>query len=181
MAAASEKSTTKTLARNDEEDIRLHKASKRVSFASIRQPIPLSYLLGVQTDSFDWLVGNERWKKHVEKDEENDTFTTPHTSGLAEVFDEISPIGNFADTMELAFSDPYFEEPLHTWQECKDQGYTYSAPLYVNAEFTNMDTGEIKSQTVFMGDFPLQTPHGSFIIGGSERVIVSQLVRSPGV
>ncbi|MBQ5557708.1 MAG: DNA-directed RNA polymerase subunit beta [Aeriscardovia sp.] len=181
MAAASEKSTTKTFARNNEEDIKLHKTSRRVNFASIREPIPLPYLLGVQTDSFDWLVGNERWKKRVEYDKKNGTFTTPHTSGLAEVFDEISPIRNFADTMELAFSDPYFEEPLHTWQECKDQGYTYSAPLYVNAEFTNMDTGEIKSQTVFMGDFPLQTPHGTFIIGGSERVIVSQLVRSPGV
>ena len=66
-------------------------------------------------------------------------------------------------------------------QECKEKDYTYSAPLYVNAEFENGDTGEIKSQTVFMGDFPLQTPHGTFIIGGTERVIVSQLVRSPGV
>ncbi|MBR3359517.1 MAG: DNA-directed RNA polymerase subunit beta [Aeriscardovia sp.] len=181
MAAASEKSTTKTFARNDEEDIKLHKASRRVNFASIREPIQLPYLLGVQTDSFDWLVGNERWKARVADDEKNGTFTTPHTSGLAEVFEEISPIKNFADTMELAFSDPYFEEPSHTWQECKEQGYTFSAPLYVNAEFTNVDTGEIKSQTVFMGDFPLQTPYGTFIIGGSERVIVSQLVRSPGV
>ena len=83
--------------------------------------------------------------------------------------------------MSLTFSDPYFEEPRHTVQECKEKDYTYSAPLYVNAEFENGDTGEIKSQTVFMGDFPLQTPHGTFIIGGTERVIVSQLVRSPGV
>jgi DNA-directed RNA polymerase subunit beta len=179
LAAASQ-STTKTYARFDPEDIKLHKAPNRVSFASIREPIKLPYLLGVQTDSFDWLVGNDRWKKRVEEDKKNGTFTVLHTSGLAEVFEEISPIKNFADTMELAFSDPYFEEPRHTWQECKDRGYTYSAPLYVNAEFTNMETGEIKSQTVFMGDFPLMTPHASFIIGGSERVIVTQLVRSPG-
>ena len=72
--------------------------------------------------------------------------------------------------MSLTFSDPYFEEPRHTVQECKEKDYTYSAPLYVNAEFENGDTGEIKSQTVFMGDFPLQTPHGTFIIGGTERV-----------
>ena len=180
MAAASQ-STTKTYARNDAEDIKLHKAPNRVSFASIREPIELPYLLGVQTDSFDWLVGNDRWKAKVERDKANGTFTTLHTSGLAEAFEEISPIKNFADTMELAFSDPYFEEPRHTWQEAKDRDYTYSAPLYVNAEFTNMETGEIKSQTVFMGDFPLMTPHGTFIIGGSERVIVTQLVRSPGV
>lgn len=83
--------------------------------------------------------------------------------------------------MSLTFSDPYFEEPRHTVLECKEKDYTYSAPLYVNAEFENGETGEIKSQTVFMGDFPLQTPHGTFIIGGTERVIVSQLVRSPGV
>ncbi len=180
MAAASSQSTTKTYALNDPKDIRLHKAPNRVSFASIREPIQLPYLLGVQTDSFDWLVGNERWKRRVEEDKKNGTFTTLHTSGLAEVFEEISPIKNFADTMELAFSDPYFEEPRHTWQECKEKDYTYSAPLYVNAEFTNMETGEIKSQTVFVGDFPLMTPHGTFIIGGSERVIVTQLVRSPG-
>ncbi len=83
--------------------------------------------------------------------------------------------------MSLTFSDPSFEDPRHTVQECKEKDYTYSAPLYVNAEFENGETGEIKSQTVFMGDFPLQTPHGTFIIGGTERVIVSQLVRSPGV
>ncbi len=84
--------------------------------------------------------------------------------------------------MSLTFSDSYFEEPRHTVQECKEKDYTYSAPLYVTAEFENGETGEIKSQTVFMGDFPmLQTPHGTFIIGGTERVDRFQLVRSPGV
>jgi len=174
-------STTKVIARADEHDIKLHKASDRVNFGSICEPIDVPYLLGVQTDSFDWLIGSERWKKRVAEDEANGTHTVPHVSGLDEVFQEISPIENFAETMSLTFSDPYFEEPRHTVLECKEKDYTYSAPLYVNAEFENGETGEIKSQTVFMGDFPLQTPHGTFIIGGTERVIVSQLVRSPGV
>ena len=165
----------------DEKDINLRKASNRVNFGSIPEPIDVPYLLGVQTDSFDWLVGNERWRKRVDKDEAEGTFTVSHTSGLSEVFDEISPIENFGGSMSLSFSDPYFEEPRHTVQECKEKDYTYCAPLYVNAEFTNEETGEIKSQTVFMGDFPLQTSHGTFIISGTERVIVSQLVRSPGV
>ncbi|RSX51997.1 DNA-directed RNA polymerase subunit beta [Bifidobacterium callimiconis] len=182
MAAEStQTNTTKVYARADEHDIKLHKASPRVNFGSIKEPIDVPYLLGVQTDSFDWLIGNERWQKRVEEDLANGTNTVPHTSGLEEVFEEISPIENFAQTMSLTFSNPYFEEPRHTVQECKEKDYTYSAPLYVNAEFCNNDTGEIKSQTVFMGDFPLQTPHGTFIIGGTERVIVSQLVRSPGV
>lgn len=180
MAEATTNTTT-IIARADQHDIDLHKASDRVNFGSIREPIDVPYLLGVQTDSFDWLIGSERWKQRVEEDLENGTNTVPHTSGLDEVFQEISPIENFAQTMSLTFSDPYFEEPRHTVQECKEKDYTYSAPLYVNAEFENGDTGEIKSQTVFMGDFPLQTPHGTFIIGGTERVIVSQLVRSPGV
>ena len=180
MAEATTNTTT-IIARADQHDIDLHKASDRVNFGSIREPIDVPYLLGVQTDSFDWLIGNERWQKRVQEDLENGTNTVPHTSGLDEVFQEISPIENFAQTMSLTFSEPYFEEPRHTVQECKEKDYTYSAPLYVNAEFENGDTGEIKSQTVFMGDFPLQTPHGTFIIGGTERVIVSQLVRSPGV
>jgi DNA-directed RNA polymerase subunit beta len=175
------RNTTQTYARADEEDIKLHKAPNRVNFGSIQEPLDVPYLLGVQTDSFDWLIGNERWKQRVEEDERDGTNTVAHISGLDEVFKEISPIENFAQTMSLAFSDPYFEEPRHTVLECKEKDYTYSAPLYVNAEFENGDTGEIKSQTVFMGDFPLQTPHGTFIIGGTERVIVSQLVRSPGV
>ena len=158
MAEATTNTTT-IIARADQHDIDLHKASDRVNFGSIREPIDVPYLLGVQTDSFDWLIGNERWQKRVQEDLENGTNTVPHTSGLDEVFQEISPIENFAQTMSLTFSDPYFEEPRHTVQECKEKDYTYSAPLYVNAEFENGDTGD----------------------GGTERVIVSQLLRSPGV
>jgi DNA-directed RNA polymerase subunit beta len=181
LATKLKTNTTQVIARADKHDIDVHKASDRVNFGSIKEPIDVPYLLGVQTDSFDWLIGNERWKKKAEADIKAGTNEVAHTSGLEEVFEEISPIENFAQTMSLTFSDPYFEEPRHTVDECKEKDYTYSAPLYVNAEFENGDTGEIKSQTVFMGDFPLQTPHGTFIIGGTERVIVSQLVRSPGV
>ena len=83
--------------------------------------------------------------------------------------------------MSLSFADPYFEEPRHTPDECKEKDFTFAAQLFVTAEFMNNTTGEIKSQTVFMGDFPLMTDRGTFIINGTERVVVSQLVRSPGV
>ena len=102
-------------------------------------------------------------------------------SGLEEIFEEISPIEDLSQTMSLSFRDNRFDEPKHTVEECKDQDFTYAAPLFVTAEFMNHETGEIKSQTVFMGDFPLMTDKGTFIINGTERVVVSQLVRSPGV
>ena len=82
--------------------------------------------------------------------------------------------------MSLSFSEPEFADPKYTMAECKDRDATYSAPLYVKAEFMNNNTGEIKQQTVFMGDFPLMTEKGTFVINGTERVVVSQLVRSPG-
>ena len=105
MAEATTNTTT-IIARADQHDIDLHKASDRVNFGSIKEPIDVPYLLGVQTDSFDWLIGNERWKARVEEDEKNGTNTVAHTSGLDEVFNEISPIENFAQTMSLTFSDP---------------------------------------------------------------------------
>ncbi|GMA95639.1 DNA-directed RNA polymerase subunit beta [Pseudolysinimonas kribbensis] len=103
------------------------------------------------------------------------------TTGLDEIFEEISPIEDLSETMQLSFSNPELEEPKYSIDECKERGKTYAAPLYVNAEFMNHMTGEIKTQTVFMGDFPLMTDKGTFIINGTERVVVSQLVRSPGV
>ena len=106
--------------------------------------------------------------------------TSPSKSGLQEIFEEISPIEDFSETMSLSFENPVFYDPKYTVDECKEKDFTYSAPLYVSAEFTNNDTGEIKGQTVFMGDFPLMTDKGTFIINGTERVVVSQLVRSPG-
>ncbi|MGH8934261.1 MAG: DNA-directed RNA polymerase subunit beta [Egibacteraceae bacterium] len=133
----------------------------RLSFAKIYEPLPVEQLdlVAIQRESFRWL--KER--------------------GLTEVFEEISPIEDFTGQMALSFSDHRFEEPKYSQEECKEKDLTYSAPLFVTAEFVNRTTGEIKSQTVFMGDFPIMTGGGTFIINGTERVVVSQLVRSPGV
>jgi len=156
-------------------------ASRRVSFAKIYEPLEVPDLLGLQTESFDWLMGNERWRARVEADQAAGRKDVPATSGLEEIFAEISPIEDFGETMSLSFSNHRFEPPKYTADECKEKDFTYSAPLFVTAEFFNEATGEIKSQTVFMGDFPLMTERGTFIINGTERVVVSQLVRSPGV
>ncbi len=153
-------------------------APPRVSFAKIREPLEVPNLLALQVDSFDWLLGNAAWKDRVEAKSRGDVSTT---SGLEEIFEEISPIEDFSGTMSLSFRDHRFEPPKNSIDECKERDFTYSAPMFVTAEFVNNGTGEIKSQTVFMGDFPLMTDKGTFVINGTERVVVSQLVRSPGV
>ncbi|NKY27548.1 DNA-directed RNA polymerase subunit beta, partial [Nocardia gamkensis] len=150
-------------------------ASKRVSFAKIREPLDVPGLLDIQLDSFDWLIGAPG--RHERAAARGDA----RAGGLAEVLEELSPIEDFAGTMSLTLSDPRFEEVKASIDECKDKDLTYAAPLFVTAEFINNNTGEIKSQTVFMGDFPMMTDKGTFIINGTERVVVSQLVRSPGV
>jgi DNA-directed RNA polymerase subunit beta len=151
-------------------------APTRVSFAKIAEPQRVPDLLDLQTQSFEWLVGDEAWfQRRVEAGDENPV------GGLEEILTEISPIEDFAGNMSLSFSDPRFDEVKASEEECKDKDMTYAAPLFVTAEFTNNQTGEIKSQTVFMGDFPVMTTKGTFIINGTERVVVSQLVRSPGV
>jgi DNA-directed RNA polymerase subunit beta len=156
-------------------------SQRRISFAKIREPLEVPNLLALQIDSFDWLLGNERWQARIETAEAEGRDDLPSASGLQEILDEISPIEDFSGTMSLSFSNPRFEEAKNSIEECKMRDFTYSAPLFVTAEFINNDTGEIKSQTVFMGDFPLMTDKGTFIINGTERVVVSQLVRSPGV
>ena len=153
----------------------------RVSFAKLREPLQAPNLLGLQVESFDWLLGNDAWKARVEAAKENGRTDVPDVSGLEEIFHEISPIEDVAGTMSLSFRDHRLESPKYSMEEAKTKDYTYSAPMYVTAEFMNYETGEIKSQTVFMGDFPLMTPRGTFIINGTERVVVSQLVRSPDV
>jgi DNA-directed RNA polymerase subunit beta len=149
-------------------------APPRTSFAKIREPLEVPNLLALQTESFDWLVGNAAWQ--ARKATQANGF-----SGLEEILTELSPIEDFSGSMSLSFSNPRFEEVKASIEECKDKDMTYAAPLFVTAEFTNNTTGEIKSQTVFMGDFPMMTRKGTFIINGTERVVVSQLVRSPGV
>jgi len=153
------------------------RSAQRLSFAKTREPIDLPNLLTLQTESFEWLVGADAWRKKVGPDAK---------TGLDEVFEELSPIednpNNPAEAkMGLEFKEPALDAPNFTPDECKVKGKTYARPLYIKAEFTNYKTGEIKSQTVFMGEFPIMTNEGTFIVNGTERVVVSQLVRSPGV
>ncbi|MDR1264325.1 MAG: DNA-directed RNA polymerase subunit beta [Propionibacteriaceae bacterium] len=153
----------------------------RVSFAKIKEPLEVPHLLDVQRDSFAWLIGGPSWRAQLAAGQGEARTDLKAKSGLEEVFEEISPIEDFAGMMSLSFREPRFEDPKYTVAECQDRDVTYSAPLYVKAEFTNNETGEMKEQTVFMGDFPLMTPKATFIINGTERIVVSQLVRSPGV
>jgi len=166
---------TKTPAANNSVP-RLPGAPTRPSFAKIREPLQVPDLLDLQLQSFEWLVGADEWyQRRIDAGDEEPI------GGLAEVLEEISPIEDFSGSMSLSFSDPRFDEVKASVEECRDKDMTYAAPLFVTAEFTNNNTGEIKSQTVFMGDFPMMTSKGTFIINGTERVVVSQLVRSPGV
>jgi DNA-directed RNA polymerase subunit beta len=131
----------------------------RVSFAKLEEALPLPDLVGIQRESFDWLLAE----------------------GLKEVLEEVSPIEDFTEQFQLHFGKHAFKNQKFTEEECKDKDATFSAPLFVEAMFVNKTTGEIKEQEVFMGDFPMMTEGGTFIINGTERVVVSQLVRSPGV
>jgi DNA-directed RNA polymerase subunit beta len=157
------------------------RVAQRLSFAKITDTLEVPDLLALQTESFEWLVGSAAWKKRVAEAKAAGNPVVSARSGLEEIFEEISPIEDSSETMQLSFSNPYLEEEKYSLDECKERGKTYAAPLYVEAEFMNHQTGEIKTQTVFMGDFPLMTEKGTFIINGTERVVVSQLVRSPGV
>jgi len=131
----------------------------RLSFSKLEEVLPLPDLVGIQRDSFDWLL----------------------EEGLGEVFREISPIEDYTETYQLIFGKHYFKGINHSAEECRDKDLTYDGPLHVEAAFINKETGEIKEQDVFMGNFPMMTDKGTFIINGTERVVVSQLVRSPGV
>jgi len=156
-------------------------APRRISFAKIREPLEVPNLLALQVESVDWLLGNDLWRSRLAESTNTNRGELPSKSGLEEIFEEISPIEDFQGTMSLSFRDHRFEPPKYSIADCKERDMTYAQPLFVTAEFTNNETGEIKSQTVFMGDFPVMTPRGTFVINGTERVVVSQIVRSPGV
>ena len=137
---------------------------ERYSFGNLEEVLELPDLIAVQRESFQWLLDE----------------------GLVQTFRDISPIKDFTETLQLELEfDPDDEDlrppPKYTVEECKEKDMTYSAPIFVRSRFMNANTGEIKEQTVFMGDFPMMTDKGTFIINGTERVVVSQLVRSPGV
>ncbi|MBX3067853.1 MAG: DNA-directed RNA polymerase subunit beta [Cryobacterium sp.] len=177
MAAARNASSTNSSKKTPKNG----RSAQRLSFAKITDTLTVPDLLSLQTESFDWLVGSSQWTERLEKAKASGRVDLPAHSGLEEIFEEISPIEDLGATMQLSFTNPFLEERKYSIDECKEKGKTYSAPLYVEAEFMNHNTGEIKTQTVFMGDFPLMTPKGTFVINGTERVVVSQLVRSPGV
>ena len=111
--------------------------SGRLSFAKIREPLEVPDLLALQTESFDWLLGNERWQARVAAAKSGGRTDVPDRSGLEEIFEEISPIEDFSGTMSLSFENPVFYDPKNSVDECKEKDFTYSAPLYVSAEFTN--------------------------------------------
>jgi DNA-directed RNA polymerase subunit beta len=136
----------------------------RYSFANLEEVLELPDLIAIQRASFDWFLNQ----------------------GLADTFRDISPIKDFTESLQLELEfDPDDEDlrppPKFSVEECKEKDMTFSAPIFVRARFMNAQTGEIKEQTVFMGDFPMMTDKGTFVINGTERVVVSQLVRSPGV
>ncbi len=140
-------------------DVKLGK-NERKSFAKISEVMDMPNLIEIQKKSYKWFL----------------------EEGLREVFKDVQSIKDYNETLELSFIDYRLDdEPKYTIAECKERDTTYAAPLRVTARLVNLETGEIKDSEVFMGDFPLMTPYGTFVINGAERVIVSQLVRSPGV
>jgi DNA-directed RNA polymerase subunit beta len=132
---------------------------ERYSFGKIKEVLEMPNLVEIQHKSYQWFLHE----------------------GLRQMFDDVSPIQDFTGNLVLEFLDYDFGEPKYDVEECKNRDVTYSAPLRVRVRLVNKETGEVKEQEVFMGDFPLMTENGTFIINGSERVVVSQLVRSPGV
>ena len=132
---------------------------ERRNFSKIRNTYELKDLLEIQKKSYNWFI----------------------QTGIKEVFDDLFPVENFSGTLSLEFGDYHFDEPRYSIKESKDRETTYSAPLRVEVRLFNRETGEVKEQEIFMGDMPLMTDSGTFVINGAERVIVSQLVRSPSV
>ena len=135
------------------------RVAQRLSFAKIPEVQPLPDLLATQHESFNWFL----------------------ETGLQELFDEVFPIEDFTGSLALDLTNHWFADPTLTIEEAKERDSNYSKPLFVTARFMNRQTGEIKEQQVFLGDFPIMTSNGTFIVNGTERVVVSQLVRSPGV
>ena len=133
--------------------------NSRLSFAKIPKVLDIPDLLIVQKDSFKWFI----------------------EEGLNEILEEISPIEDFSGRFSLEFLSHKFKDPLKSLEDCRITDSTFSKPLFVIAQFLDRETGQIKQQEVFLGDFPIMTDTGTFVINGTERVIVSQLVRSPGV
>ena len=138
----------------------------RYSYAKIKEVMEMPHLLDIQRKSYEWFIGD------VEKGTKG--------TGLMEIFEDISPITDFQNKIELRLLDYSLGEPKYGLEESKERDATYSAPLRVKVRRINKENGEFHDSEIFMGDFPLMTDSGTFVINGAERVIVSQLVRSPG-
>ena len=139
--------------------VKYGKKRERRNYSRIRNTYELKDLLEIQKKSYDWFV----------------------TTGIKEVFEDLFPVENFSGTLSLEFGDYHFEEPRYSIKASKDRETTYAAPLKVEVRLFNRETGEVKEQEIFLGDMPIMTDSGTFIINGAERVVVSQLVRSPSV
>ncbi len=140
---------------------RAHAARTRRSFSRLENTLDVPNLIDIQRRSFEWLVDTEK-------------------GGLRETIDDVSPIEDYTGNLAVVFEDIHFDEPVAPISECREKDLTYARPLTVKVAFQNRETGEIREQSVFMGDFPWMTDWGTFIINGTERVVVTQLVRSPG-
>ncbi len=138
---------------------KINEKRERRNYGKTKNAIELSNLLEIQKDSYQWFI----------------------TEGIKEVFEDIFPVESFTGNLSLEFGEYSFDEPRHTIKQCKERYSTYAAPLKVEARLFNVETGEVKEQEIYLGDMPLMTESGAFIINGAERVIVSQLVRSPSV
>ena len=138
---------------------KINKKRERRNYGKTKNAIELSNLLEIQKDSYEWFI----------------------TEGIKEVFDDIFPVESFTGNLSLEFGEYSFDEPRHTIKQCKERYTTYAAPLKVEARLFNVETGEVKEQEIYLGDMPVMTDSGAFIVNGAERVIVSQLVRSPSV
>jgi len=133
----------------------------RKSFARLQKTVDVPNLIDIQRRSFAWL-------------------TDPEAGGLRETIDDISPIEDYTGNLAVQFGEFVFDEPVASLDQCREKDLTYARPLTVTVAFINRETGEIREQSVFMGDFPWMTERGTFVINGTERVVVTQLVRSPG-
>ena len=140
---------------------RVDAARTRRSFSRLENALEVPNLIDIQRRSFEWLVDTDK-------------------GGLRETIDDVSPIEDYTGNLAVVFEDIHFDEPVAPISECREKDLTYARPLTVKVAFQNRETGEIREQSVFMGDFPWMTDWGTFIINGTERVVVTQLVRSPG-
>ena len=138
---------------------KINEKRERRNYGKTKNKVELNNLLEIQKDSYQWFI----------------------TEGIKEVFDDIFPVESFTGNLSLEFGEYSFDEPRHTIKQCKERYSTYAAPLKVEARLFNVETGEVKEQEIYLGDMPIMTDSGAFIINGAERVIVSQLVRSPSV